>query len=125
MPWLRSRYSLRTLLIALAVVPAGVYWIALPTLTAQQYVAALAQRNYAAAERLCVDREHPHPGEERNWIAFAASAQIERLTWSDFFRGRRRMTYFWESHAGSWMMTSNGQQCMATRRGIEFFSEDN
>ena len=104
----------------MAVLPAGGYWIALPTLHAHRFAEALASRDYATAERLCVDWQDPYPGEEKTWLAFSAAARIEKLTWSDLVSGRRRMKYYWQAHVGSTVMSFVGRDCLATRRGIEF-----
>ena len=114
------RFSLRTLLIAMMILPAATYWLGLPTLNAHRYAAALESGDYDAADRLCVDQQNPYPGEERAWLSFGANASIEKLTWSDLVNGRRRMEYFWQAHMGSWVMTFNGRDCVATRSGIEF-----
>ncbi|MCI0360038.1 MAG: hypothetical protein L0211_16295 [Planctomycetaceae bacterium] len=56
------RFSLRFLLLASALIPLAGYWLALPTLHAQRFAAAVAGGDYAAAEKLCVDRRKPFPG---------------------------------------------------------------
>ena len=124
MRWLKVRFSLRTLLVALAVVPAIAYWFGLPTLNAYRYSTALDRGDFAAAARLCTDQREPTPGKERDWLSFGASVRIETGTLSDWIWGRRRMTYFWRAHMGSMVMSFVGRECVATRRGIEFPPED-
>jgi hypothetical protein len=117
---MRVRYSLRTLVVAMALAPAAAYWFCLPTVNAHRFAATLATGDYEAAKGMCVDQEHAYPGEEKSWMSFKASVGIEKVTWRDWALGRRRMKYFWEAHMGSMVMSFVGRDCLATRRGIEF-----
>lgn len=104
----------------MAILPAAAYWVGLPTLNAHRYAAALDAGEYEAADRLCVDRKNPYPGEMKSWLSFKANASIEKVTWADLSNSRRRMKYFWQAHVGSFVMSFVGRECVATRRGIEF-----
>ena len=115
---------MRTLLVAMIVMPAGIYWLSLPTLNARRLAAALERRDYRAAERLLVGDVKSQLAETKGYLSFSASAHIERLSLADLFRSRRRLTYCWEAHLGSWVMTARGRECVATRRGIAFVPED-
>jgi hypothetical protein len=117
------RFSLRSLLIAMTILPAAAYWLGLPTLHAHRFAHALASGNYEAADRLCVDQKNPYPGDMKTWLSFKASARIEKATWADLSNGRRRMKYYWQAHMGSTIMSFLGRECVATRRGIEFPAE--
>src|SRR5262245_27353831 len=114
-----TRFSLRTLLIVMAVAPALLYWLGLPTLNAWRYAAALETRDYAVADRMCVDQREPFPGEMKDWLSFAAQAKVERLSWRDVWWGERRMAIYHQAHAGSFVMSFVGFHAVATRRGIE------
>jgi len=108
MRWPSIRFSLRTLLIAMTVLPAAGYWLGLPTLNAHRYAAALDSGDYDAADRLCVDQKNPYPGEMKTWLSFKANARIERATLADLAAGRRRMTYY-----------GHGLAARSERRAIE------
>jgi hypothetical protein len=120
---IKGRYSLRTLLVMMAVLPAGFYWVALPTLNAWRFAAALESRDYDAAERLMMGDGKSQLAESKGWLSFSASARTEELSLADVVHGRRRLTYYWEAHMGSMVMAFKGRECVATRRGVEFLPE--
>lgn len=49
---MRLRYSLRALLIFVTLVCLGIGWLALPTLRARQFMAAMSQKDYAGRKAL-------------------------------------------------------------------------
>jgi hypothetical protein len=114
------RFSLRTLLIVMAVAPVAMYWVGLPTLNARRYVAALEAKDYVAADRMCVDQQHPFPGEMKEWLSFAAQVKVERLTCRDVWRGQRRIAIYYQAHMGSVVGAFAGFEAVATRKGIVF-----
>src|SRR5262245_47438210 len=114
------RYSLRTMLIVMTVGPATGYWFGLPTLTAYRYVSALKAKDYRAADRMCVDREHPFPGDAQGWFSFMGQVRLEPWNWRDIWRGERRLKIYYEAHMGSRVMSFAGLNAVATRSGIEF-----
>jgi hypothetical protein len=124
MPRPSIRFSLRTLLIAMTILPAAAYWLGLPTLHAHRYAAALDSGDYDAADGMGVDQMNPYPGEMKTWLSFKANATIEKLTWADLAAGQRRMKYYFQAHMGSFVMSFAGRECVATRRGIEFPPEN-
>ena len=121
---IQVRYSLRTLLVAMIVMPAGIYWLSLPTLNARRLAAALERRDYGAAEQLLMGDVKLQLVETKDYLSFSASANIEQLSLADLFRARQRLTYHWQAHMGSWVMTFSGRECVSTRRGIAFVPED-
>ena len=112
------RYSLRTFLVLSALVPVAVYWLALPTLNAQRFAAAIAARDYPAAEALCASAKDKFPGDWTEHDTFEPKAGISPLTWDDFRRGERRL-YVGIAYGDGNGIASCGLECTATRRGIE------
>jgi hypothetical protein len=112
------RFSLRLLLLAAALVPVGIYWLALPTLNAQRFVEAVNARNFPAAERLCADRKEKFPGSWTTHAHFQPRANLAPLSWADFRSGQRQV-YIAISYGDGSGVASCGQECIATRRGIE------
>jgi len=115
-----TRFSLRTLLVLMTIGPPAAYWLAQPTLNAQRYAAALAMKEYAVADRMCVDQKHCFPGPAKGMLSFAAQAKVERLSWQDVWRGERRMVIYHQAHIGSLMGAFVSFEAVATRRGILF-----
>ena len=114
----RLRYSLRVLLVLSAVVPLAVYWLALPTLNAQRFVAAIAARDYATAEALCLSADDKFPGDWTRHAHFNPQAGISPLTWSDLRRGERQLSVG-IAYGDGGGIASCSLECTATRRGIE------
>ena len=112
------RYSLRTFLVLSALAPVVVYWLALPTLQAQRFTAAIAARDYPAAEALCVPASKKFPGDWTEHKTFEPKAGISPLTWEDLRRGERRL-YVGIAYGDGHGLASCGLECTATRRGIE------
>jgi hypothetical protein len=112
------RYSLRTFLVLSALVPMAVYWLALPTLNARRFTAAIAARDYPAAEALCVPASGKFPGDWTEHDTFEPKAGISPLTWQDVRRGERRL-FVGIVYGDGNGIASCGLECTATRRGIE------
>jgi hypothetical protein len=112
------RYSLRALLVVSAVVPVAVYWLALPTLNARRFVAAISARDYNAAEALCVSAKRSFPGDWAQHATFEPKAGVKPLTWDDLRRGERQL-YVGITYGDGSGLASCGLECTATRRGIE------
>jgi hypothetical protein len=112
------RYSLRALLVVSAVVPVAVYWLALPTLNARRYVAAMAARDFAAADALCVSAKDSFPGDWTRHATFEPKAGMKPLTWHELWRGERQL-YVGITYGDGSGLASCGLECTATRRGIE------
>jgi len=98
------RFSLRFLLLASALIPLAGYWLALPTLHAQQ--------------QLCVDRRKPFPGSWKEHQTFHPRPSIQELTLSDLWSGKRELFVSIAYGDGSGL-ASCGVECTATRRGSE------
>ncbi len=114
----RWRFSLRFLLLAAALVPLAAYWLALPTLYAQRFSAALARGDYAAAEKLCLDRSDPFPGHWKEHRVFEPRASVKQLTLGDVWAGKREM-FVGIAYGDGGGLASCGVECTATRHGIE------
>lgn len=112
------RYSLRTFLVLSALVPVAVYWLALPTLNARRFTAAIAARDYPAAEALCASASGKFPGDWTEHKTFEPKAGISPLTWQDVRRGERRL-FVGIVYGDGNGIASCGLECTATRRGIE------
>lgn len=118
MPRPAVRFSLRWLLVASALIPAAIYWMVLPSLNAQSYAAAINRGDYAAADKLCIDRERSFPGNWTRHATFQPKASIKPATWSDWRSGRRQL-YVTIAYGDGHGLASCGVELEATRRGIE------
>jgi hypothetical protein len=96
----------------------GLYWLALPTLNAQRYVAAINRGDWAAADELCVDTVDPFPGDWPRHKTFQPRASLEPATWDDWRSGRRQL-YVVINYGDGSGLASCGLEATATRRGIE------
>jgi hypothetical protein len=112
------RYSLRALLLMTALAAAAVYWLALPTLNARRYAAAIAARDFSAADALCASAGKPFPGDWTRHATFETKASVKPLTWDDLRRGERQI-YVAITYGDGGGLASCGLECTATRRGIE------
>jgi hypothetical protein len=115
---LTFRYSLRALLVVSALVPLAVYWLALPTLNARRYAAAIAARDFAVADALCVSPGESFPGDWTRHATFEPKASVKPLTWEDFRHGERQL-YVGITYGDGSGLASCSLECTATRRGIE------
>jgi hypothetical protein len=89
---LRLRYSLRTLLIVMAILALFCTWLVVPTLTANRFLSAVETREYLVADnyfRNPDDRFLNQHSEER-W-AFQTSAELEPWTVGQLLHGKRRI----------------------------------
>ena len=112
------RFSLRWLLLAAALIPAGIYWFALPTLYAQRYAAAINRGDWVAADAMCLDPQRRFPGDWPRRKTFEPQAALKPANWQDWRTGRRQL--FVGIHYGDGSgLTSCGVELTATRRGIE------
>jgi hypothetical protein len=112
------RFSLRWLLVASALIPVGIYWLALPTLYAQRYAAAINRGDWTAAEKLCVDPQRSFPGDWPQHKAFEPRASLQPVTWQDVRSGQRQVVVGISYGDGSGL-ASCGVEIAATRHGIE------
>ena len=113
-----ARFSLRWLLLASALIPAGLYWLALPTLQAQRYAAAVNRGDYVAADKLCVDPSRSFPGDWTQHKTFEPKASLKPATWQDLRTGRRQL-FVGIAYGDDSGLASCGVELAATRRGIE------
>jgi hypothetical protein len=118
MPLPRLKFSLRWLLLASALFPAGLYWLALPTLNAQRYAAAINRGDFAAADKLCLDPERRFPGDWTKHTTFEPRARLKPASWQDWRSGRREL-YVAISYGDGGGIASCGVELEATRNGIE------
>ena len=88
---MRLRYSLRTLLIAVTLAGLATGWLALPTVRARAFVTAIANRDYAAAERLFADPQDAFPGDAKESQIFQPRAILKPLTWGDVIHRERNL----------------------------------
>jgi hypothetical protein len=118
MPLPRLKFSLRWLHLASALLPAGLYWLALPTLNAQRYAAAINRGDFAAADKLCLDPERRFPGDWTKHTTFEPRARLKPASWQDWRSGRREL-YVAISYGDGGGIASCGVELEATRNGIE------
>jgi hypothetical protein len=118
MPRPAVRFSLRLLLVASALIPAAIYWLALPSLNASRYAAAINRGDWAAADRLCLDRECSFPGDWTRHATFQPRAAVKPATWNDWRSGRRQL-YVAINYGDGHGLASCGLELEATRSGIE------
>lgn len=112
------RFSLRWLLVASALIPAGLYWLALPTLYAQRYAAAINRGDWAAADKLCIDPRESFPGDWPQHKTFQPRASLRPATWQDVRSGQRQLMVGINYGDGDGL-ASCGVEAIATRHGIE------
>lgn len=88
---LSFRYSLRTLLIVVTATALAIGWLALPTLRASQFMAAMERKDYAAAEKLFVNQRDPFPGSWKEHKVFQPRALLKPLSWDQLWRRERQL----------------------------------
>jgi hypothetical protein len=115
---MRFRYSLRTLLIAVTLICLGIGWLALPTLRAREFVSAMADENYAAAEKLFVDQRKVFPGHFKDHQIFDPRVILKPLTWHDLVH-RERNLVVGVSYCDGRGMASCTVEIKATADGLE------
>lgn len=90
---MRPRFSLRVILVVVAVVAGALYvGCVRPTMIAQRFVAAVMRRDYAAASRLAGDKRwqavvHPNNGIRPDWVY----AELVPREWADWWRCERHI----------------------------------
>jgi hypothetical protein len=107
---MRPRFTIRALLMLMAVVAFACYWwIGRPTIIAQQFAAAMARGDAAAADALCLDPNrrfvnraahyfrprgsvNPNNTGDNNLPPIEFAAGIAPRTWDDLRHGQRRIT---------------------------------
>jgi VanZ family protein len=83
------QFSLRTVFVAMTVIAVVCYFLVLPTMHAQRFVRAVADRDYATAEQLFTSGSDTIPGTFKQHRVFKPHVDLAPMTWSDFWRGRR------------------------------------
>jgi hypothetical protein len=113
----RLRFSLRVMLIAIALVALVAYWLAMPTLNAQRFVAAINARDWPTADRLCVGGEK-FPGDWPSTnVTFNPHASLGELTLAGLLHGERDIMVSIDYGDGKGIIGC-GMTCQATRQGI-------
>ncbi|MEX2027614.1 MAG: hypothetical protein WEH44_09935 [Pirellulaceae bacterium] len=115
---MRIRYSLRTLLIAVTLICLGIGWLALPTLRAREFVAAMAEDDYAAAEKLFTNQREVFPGGFKDHQIFDPRVILKPLTWRDLVH-RERNIIVAVSYCDGRGMASCSVEIKATADGLE------
>ena len=113
----RWRFSLRFLILTAAILPAAVYWLALPTINAQRFAAAVNSGNYELAESLCLDPENRFPGSWKQSKVFHPGASVQEFEFAYLWRGERPLDINVTYGDGSGLAMA-GVEATATRRGI-------
>jgi hypothetical protein len=88
---MRLRYSLRALLIVVTLICLGIGWLALPSLKARAFVAAMSKKDSAAAERLFSNKHDVFPGDWKKHDHFEPRAILKPLTWHDVVHRERQI----------------------------------
>lgn len=109
---------MRVLLIATALVALGVYWLTLPTIHARRYIAALAAKDWVAANHLYADPENQFPGKRPGeGASLDAHASVTPLTLDDLLRGEREINVNINTFVDGGLVGS-GLTCRVTHRGV-------
>ena len=91
-PRSRFRFSLRVLLVAIALMAGVCYWLILPTIEAERFVRAVDSGDFESADA-CFHRPKDRffvSWNEKNW-AFKPEAELESWSFAEFIGGRRRV----------------------------------
>jgi hypothetical protein len=115
---MRLRYSLRALFVFVTLVCLGVGWLALPTIRAQQFVAAIERKDYAAAERLFAEQEDTFPGSFKQHQHFEPRVSLKPLTWHDLVH-RERNLYVAVTYGDGTGIAGCGVEVRSTASGLE------
>jgi VanZ family protein len=83
------QFSLRTIFVAMTLIAVACYFLVLPTMHAQRFVRAVANKDYAGAEQLFTAGSDTFPGTFKQHRILKQHVELAPLTWSDFRRGRR------------------------------------
>jgi hypothetical protein len=115
---MRLRYSLRALLIAVTLICLGIGWLALPTLRARAFVSAMADKDYAAAEKLFINQQEIFPGRWKEHPYFEPRVILKSLTWHDVIHRERQIVVAVAYGDGSGI-ASGSVEIKATADGLE------
>jgi hypothetical protein len=115
---MRIRYSLRALLIFVTLVALTIGLLALPTLRAQQFVAAMEEKQYAAAEKLFANQKDVFPGSFKEHRHFEPRVNLKPLSWQNLVR-RERHLFVAVSYGDGSGIASCGVEIKATADGLE------
>ena len=115
---MRLRYSLRALFVFVTLVCLGIGWLALPTIRARQFVAAIERKDYVAAERLFVQQEDAFPGSFQQHQHFEPRVSLKHLTWHDLVN-RERNLYVAVTYGDGQGIAGCGVEIKATASGLE------
>jgi hypothetical protein len=91
---MRPRFSLRAFFVFATLVALVCAWCVLPTIAAKQFVRALANGNYKAADDMFVKSKDRclEQWDEKHW-SFHASGRLEPLTIGQLIRGQRLVQF--------------------------------
>ena len=112
------RYSLRALLVAVTLFCVALGWLALPTLKALAFAAAMAKRDYSAAEKLFVNQKETFPGNWKRHQQFEPRVIVKPLTWHDLVN-RERNIVVGVSYGDGGGIASCAVEIKATANGLE------
>jgi VanZ family protein len=84
-----NRFSLRTVFVTMTFIAVVCYFLVLPTMHAQRFVRAIANKDYAGAEQLFTPGSDTFPGTFKKHRILQQHVELAPMTWSDFRRGRR------------------------------------
>lgn len=85
------QYSLRSLLIAVTLICLAIGWLALPTLRAHAFVAAMARKDHTAAQKLFIHPQEVFPGRFKDHQIFEPRVILKPLTWRDLINRERQI----------------------------------
>ena len=88
---MRFRYSLRALLIVVTLIGLAIGWLALPTLKARAFIAAMSNKDYPAAENLFTNQQEVFPGRWKEHSYFEPRVILRSLTWRDLVSRQRQL----------------------------------
>jgi len=111
------RFSLKAIFVLLTLASIGCFWLMLPTIHAQQFAAAMAAKDYAAAERLFESGGDVFPGSFTDSQHFEAGIHIKPLSWNELLRGERAISVAINYGDGRGIAAC-GADIRATRRGL-------
>ena len=114
----RWRFSLRFLILAVAIIPAAIYWLALPSITAHRFVAAINSGRYEVAEKLCIDRDNVFPGTWKDSKYFDPRASVQKFEFANLWRGERPL-YITVAYGDGSGIAMAGVEATATHQGVK------
>jgi hypothetical protein len=121
---MRFRFSLRSLFIATTLAALACAWLVLPAVRARQFLRAMEQQDYVAADRMFIDGDdaflskwHERPSEYR------LTARMADWTLLDLLMGRRPVRvmeskFLWENQEGKTIAVRSQGDFNATVLGI-------